>query len=45
VQATGWKAYDPDKLADKYGYGKLKNVDPVCQRGSGDKALGNCLWM
>ena len=26
VQATGWKPYEPEKLADKYGYGKLPNV-------------------
>ena len=26
VQASGWRPYDPDRLEDKYGYGKLKNV-------------------
>ncbi|MFC2149904.1 FAD-dependent oxidoreductase [Calditrichota bacterium] len=26
VQATGWKPYNSNKLADKYGYGKFKNV-------------------
>ncbi len=26
VQATGWLPYDPTKLEEKYGYGKLPNV-------------------
>jgi len=26
VQATGWVPYEPEKLADKYGYGNLQNV-------------------
>ncbi|HHE46834.1 MAG TPA: CoB--CoM heterodisulfide reductase iron-sulfur subunit A family protein, partial [Bacteroidetes bacterium] len=26
VQATGWLPYDPTRLADKYGYGRLPNV-------------------
>ncbi len=26
VQATGWQPYDPNKLSDKYGYGRIPNV-------------------
>ncbi|MDP8228621.1 MAG: FAD-dependent oxidoreductase [Candidatus Electryoneaceae bacterium] len=26
VQASGWRPYDPNNLADKYGYGKLPNI-------------------
>ncbi len=26
IQASGWSPYNPDNLADKYGYGKLSNV-------------------
>ncbi|MCF7811826.1 FAD-dependent oxidoreductase [bacterium] len=26
IQATGWVPYNPEKLTDKYGYGKFSNV-------------------
>ncbi len=26
IQASGWRPYNPDKLEEKYGYGKLTNV-------------------
>jgi quinone-modifying oxidoreductase, subunit QmoB len=26
IQATGWTPYEPEKLADKYGYGNFQNV-------------------